>query len=284
MKKRIDVRLLAAAGLCMALLAVPPLAVQVQAAQYAAPQTRPALPGVMSDEIRLDPVAGALYRYGVQGGINRADSTWTENAYTTLRGKLKQAAARGLLNRGQLDYLLARIEEGEAHDDDTVMENGSMMVYCYAASYTGGIQAVRFRRMTVQDYTPQKDGSTFTPTDMTSLELMYLPDNGAFLEVAVNDAQLPAGDATPAEQTQAFLDQLGTTLAGSWTQAAADTGLEYRHTSGVLRVMRFAPDGNAFALTTMLEPEVYGGLDTLNGITTGPDGTVSTLGGDYVLF
>lgn len=156
MKKRIDVRLLAAAGLCMALLAVPPLAVQVQAAQYAAPQTRPALPGVMSDEIRLDPVAGALYRYGVQGGINRADSTWTENAYTTQRGKLKQAAA--------------------------------------------------------------------------------------------------------------------------------DTGLEYRHTSGVLRVMRFAPDGNAFALTTMLEPEVYGGLDTLNGITTGPDGTVSTLGGDYVFF
>ena len=58
-----------------------------------------------------------------------------------------------------------RIEEGEAHDGDTVMENGSMMVYCYAASYTGGIQAVRFRRMTVQDYTPQKDGSTFTPTD-----------------------------------------------------------------------------------------------------------------------
>ena len=114
MKKRIDARLLAAAGLCMALLAVPPLAVQVQAAQYAAPQTRPALPGVMSDEIRLDPVAGALYRYGVQGGINRADSTWTENAYTTLRGKLKQAAARGLLTRDQLDYLLAGIEEGEA--------------------------------------------------------------------------------------------------------------------------------------------------------------------------
>lgn len=68
----------------------------------------------MSDEIRLDPVAGALYRYGVQGGINRADSYWSDNVFTVLRGKLKQAAARGLLSREQLDYLLDRVAEGEA--------------------------------------------------------------------------------------------------------------------------------------------------------------------------
>ena len=69
----------------------------------------------MSDEIRLDPVAGALYRYGVQGGINRADSYWSDNVFTVLRGKLKQAAARGLLSRERLDYLLDRVAEGEAH-------------------------------------------------------------------------------------------------------------------------------------------------------------------------
>ena len=57
---------------CLALLAVPALAVQGQALYYAAPQPRPQVPGVMSDEVRLDPLAGALYRYGVQGGSSRA--------------------------------------------------------------------------------------------------------------------------------------------------------------------------------------------------------------------
>lgn len=47
---------------CLALLAVPALAVQGQALYYAAPQPRPQVPGVMSDEVRLDPLAGALYR------------------------------------------------------------------------------------------------------------------------------------------------------------------------------------------------------------------------------
>ena len=49
----------------------------------------------MSDEIRLDPVAGALYRYGVQGGINQADSYWSDNVFTVLRGKLKQGRRAG---------------------------------------------------------------------------------------------------------------------------------------------------------------------------------------------
>ena len=105
-KQRSNNKFLKIAAVSLALLALPPLAVYGQTVRCRAAQPRPALPGVMSDEIRLDPVAGALYRYGVQGGINRADSYWSDNVFTVLRGKLKQAAARGLLSREQLDYLL----------------------------------------------------------------------------------------------------------------------------------------------------------------------------------
>lgn len=114
-KQRSNNKFLKIAAVSLALLALPPLAVYGQTVRCRAAQPRPALPGVMSDEIRLDPVAGALYRYGVQGGINRADSYWSDNVFTVLRGKLKQAAARGLLSREQLDYLLDRVAEGEAH-------------------------------------------------------------------------------------------------------------------------------------------------------------------------
>uniref|UniRef100_UPI004029AB3F hypothetical protein n=2 Tax=Eubacteriales incertae sedis TaxID=538999 RepID=UPI004029AB3F len=93
---------------CLALLAVPALAVQGQALYYAAPQPRPQVPGVMSDEVRLDPLAGALYRYGVQGGSSTPQSyDITKDVFTVLRGKLRQAAARSLLTNDQLTYLLA---------------------------------------------------------------------------------------------------------------------------------------------------------------------------------
>ena len=108
-KQRSNNKFLKIAAVSLALLALPPLAVYGQTVRCRAAQPRPALPGVMSDEIRLDPVAGALYRYGVQGGINRADSYWSDNVFTVLRGKLKQAAARGLLSREQLDCLLDRV-------------------------------------------------------------------------------------------------------------------------------------------------------------------------------
>lgn len=114
-KQRSNNKFLKIAAVSLALLALPPLAVYGQTVRCRAAQPRPALPGVMSDEIRLDPVAGALYRYGVQGGINQADSYWSDNVFTVLRGKLKQAATRGLLSREQLDYLLDRVAEGEAH-------------------------------------------------------------------------------------------------------------------------------------------------------------------------
>ena len=81
-KQRSNNKFLKIAAVSLALLALPPLAVYGQTVRCRAAQPRPALPGVMSDEIRLDPVAGALYRYGVQGGINQADSYWSDNVFT----------------------------------------------------------------------------------------------------------------------------------------------------------------------------------------------------------
>lgn len=272
------------AAASLALLALPPLAVYGQTARCRAVQPRPAMPGVMSDEIRLDPVAGALYRYGVQGGINRADSYWSDNVFTVLRGKLKQAATRGLLSQAQLDYLLDRVDEGEAHAGPTPLENGSTQVLCYGCSYTGNIQTVSFRMYMVDAYKVTESGEMYSIDDETSIELMYLPGNGAFLEVSVHDEHLPAGDAAPEEQAEAFLTQLDTTLDGSWEQTAAEDGLEYKHTSGVLRVVRYAPDEVDFALCVTLDPDVYGGLDTLSNVVIGPDGTIYTPGGEYGTF
>lgn len=272
------------AAASLALLALPPLAVYGQTARCRAAQPRPAMPGVMSDEIRLDPVAGALYRYGVQGGINRADSYWSDNVFTVLRGKLKQAAARGLLSQAQLDYLLDRVDEGEAHAGLTPLENGSVQVLCYGCSYTGNIQTVSFRMYMVDAYKVTESGKMYSIDDETSIELMYLPGNGAFLEVSVLDNRLPAAESTPEEQAEAFLTQLDTTLDGSWEETAAEDGLEYKHTSGALRVVRYAPDEVDFALCVTLDPDVYGGLDTLSNVVIGPDGTIYTPGGEYGTF
>lgn len=283
-KQRSNNKFLKIAAVSLALLALPPLAVYGQTVRCRAAQPRPALPGVMSDEIRLDPVAGALYRYGVQGGINRADSYWSDNVFTVLRGKLKQAAARGLLSREQLDCLLDRVAEGEAHAGPVQPENGSVQVQCYGCSYTGNIQTVSFRMYTVNAYKVTESGEMYSIDDEMSIELMYLPGNGAFLQVGVLDNRLPAAESTPEEQVQAFLTQLDTTLDGSWEQTATENGLEYKHTSGVLRVVRYAPDEVDFALCVTLDPDVYGGLDTLSNVVIGPDGTIYTPGGEYGTF
>ena len=216
-KQRSNNKFLKIAAVSLALLALPPLAVYGQTVRCRAAQPRPALPGVMSDEIRLDPVAGALYRYGVQGGINRADSYWSDNVFTVLRGKLKQAAARGLLSREQLDCLLDRVAEGEAHAGPVQPENGSVQVQCYGCSYTGNIQTVSFRMYTVNAYKVTESGELYSIDDETSIELMYLPGNGAFLQVSVLDNRLPAAESTPEEQVQAFLTQ----LTQRWTAAGS---------------------------------------------------------------
>jgi len=104
------------------------------------------------------------------------------------------------------------------------------------------------------------------------------------LQVGVLDNRLPAAESTPEEQVQAFLTQLDTTLDGSWEQTTTEDGLEYKHTSGVLRVVRYAPDEVDFALCVTLDPDVYGGLDTLSNVVIGPDGTIYTPGGEYGTF
>lgn len=70
----------------------------------------------MSDEVRLDPLAGALYRYGVQGGSSTPQSyDITKDVFTVIRGKLRQAAARSLLTDDQLTYLLAQLDAGRGY-------------------------------------------------------------------------------------------------------------------------------------------------------------------------
>ena len=174
--------------------------------------------------------------------------------------------------------------EGEAHAGPVQPENGSVQVQCYGCSYTGNIQTVSFRMYTVNAYKVTESGEMYSIDDETSIGLMYLPGNGAFLQVSVLDNRLPAAESTPEEQVQAFLTQLDTTLDGSWEQTTTENGLEYKHTSGVLRVVRYAPDEVDFALCVTLDPDVYGGLDTLNNVVIGPDGTIYTPGGEYGTF
>ena len=133
-------------------------------------------------------------------------------------------------------------------------------------------------------YKVTESGEMYSIDDETSIGLMYLPGNGAFLQVSVLDNRLPAAESTPEEQVQAFLTQLDTTLDGSWEQTTTEDGLEYKHTSGVLRVVRYAPDEVDFALCVTLDPDVYGGLDTLSNVVIGPDGTIYTPGGEYGTF
>ena len=46
----------------------------------------------------------------------------------------------------------------------------------------------------------------------------------------------------------------------------------------------YAPDEVDFALCVTLDPDVYGGLDTLSNVVIGPDGTIYTPGGEYGTF
>ena len=52
----------------------------------------------------------------------------------------------------------------------------------------------------------------------------------------------------------------------------------------MLRAVRYAPDEVDFALCVTLDPDVYGGLDTLSNVVIGPDGTIYTPGGEYGTF
>ena len=194
------------------------------------------------------------------------------------------AEAVVLADRVLLADLVRNLALNAWHAGPVQPENGSVQVQCYGCSYTGNIQTVSFQMYTVNAYKVTESGEMYSIDDETSIGLMYLPGNGAFLQVSVLDNRLPAAESTPEEQVQAFLTQLDTTLDGSWEQTTTENGLEYKHTSGVLRVVRYAPDEVDFALCVTLNPDVYGGLDTLSNVVIGPDGTIYTPGGEYGTF
>ena len=126
----------------LALLALPPLAVYGQTVRCRAAQPRPALPGVMSDEIRLDPVAGALegveyetatlllepgdtlllYTDGVSEAMNPANELFGEER---LLARLKSSAERGMDSAlticQDLDEAVFAFADGAEQSDDITL-------------------------------------------------------------------------------------------------------------------------------------------------------------------
>ena len=171
---------------CLALLAVPALAVQGQALYYAAPQPRPQVPGVMSDEVRLDPLAGALYRYGVQGGASTPQSyDITKDVFTVIRGKLRQAAARSLLTDDQLTYLLAQLDAGaDTNPFQQSLTEGEPNVTYGMVKFTGDLTQVYFDYFIPRDVHETESGGTVCVMDTeTYLVIDYLPDNGPIVDL-----------------------------------------------------------------------------------------------------
>lgn len=281
-KLHIDKKFAATAFLCAALLAVPPLAVKAQALYYAAPQARPEVQGVMSDEVRLDPVAGALYRYGIAGGLSAPRSYGTtELAQTVMSGKLKQAANRGLLSAEQRDYLLDKLAQAETVTPFQPVQEGELRSIFSLTYYEGDVNEVYFALYQPKSVEKADDGTIYYTMDTyTSVEIMYLPDNGAILAFGVNDEDLPAGDGVDAV-TEKFIAQLNTTLPGEWTQEEKPSDnlttrqYVYKHSADVLWVRSSYMDtGYDFSVSVALEPMAYGGMDVLNGVITNPFGQV----------
>ena len=269
---------------CLALLAVPALAVQGQALYYAAPQPRPQVPGVMSDEVRLDPLAGALYRYGVQGGSSTPQSyDITKDVFTVIRGKLRQAAARGLLTDDQLTYLLAQLDAGaDTNPFQQSLTEGEPNVTYGMVKFTGDLTQVYFDYFIPRDVHETESGSTACVMDTeTYLVIDYLPDNGPIVDLSIHDENYPAGEDLDTV-TQNFIAQLDTTIPGHWQQTTTpedDPTYQryiYAHDSGVLRVTSHHIHQQDFSLTVMLEPEVYGSLYTLNSLAHDPYGQTYT--------
>lgn len=281
-KPRIDKKFAVTAVLCAALLAVPPLAVGAQALYYNAPQTRPAVAGVMSDSVRLDPVAGALYRYGIVGGLS-GPATYgdTKTAPTVMSGKLRQAFNRGLLNEAQWTYLKQKLDEAEKVTPFQPVEEGELRSLFSLTYYEGGVTEVAFSLYQPGEITKTENGDlSYTMVTYTSVDIMYLPDNGAILLLAVDDKELPAGDDLETA-TENFITQLNTTLPGEWTQDekpgdnTTTRQYIYRHSADVLWVRAcYFDTGYAFSMSVSLEPEAYGGMDALNGLLVNDYGQV----------
>ena len=206
---------------CLALLAVPALAVQGR--RFTTPRPSPALqvPGVMSDEVRLDPLAGALYRYGVQGGSSTPQSyDITKDVFTVIRGKLRQAAARSLLTDDQLTYLLAQLDAGaDTNPFQQSLTAGEPNVTYGMVKFTGDLTQVCFDYFIPRGCTHETEAAappaSWTPE--TYLVIDYLPDNGPIVDLSIHDENYPAGEDLDTV-TQNFIAQLNTTIPGQWRQ------------------------------------------------------------------
>lgn len=282
-KLSLDAKFIITSLFCLALLAVPALAVQGQALYYAAPRPRPQVLGVMSDEVRLDTVASALYRYGVQGGASAPQSYGDpQDAPTILRGKLRQAAARGLMTDDQLAYLLAQLDAAERVTPfaQSITEGEPHAVY--GLVQFDGLTQVYFDYFIPKDVHETESGGTACVMDTeTYLVLSYLPNNGPIVLLSVHDENYPAGESLDTV-TQSFIAQLDTTLPGQWQQTTTpedDPTYQryiYAHDSGVLRVTSHHIHRQDLSLTVTLEPEAYGGLYALNNLTIDPYGMLYT--------
>ena len=281
-KLRIDKKFALTAALCAALLAVPPLSIGAQTLYYNAPQARPEVAGVMSDSVRLDPVAGALYRYGIAGGLS-GPTTYgdTQTAQSVMSGKLRQAANRGLLSEEQWAYLKEKLNEAVETTPFQPAEEGKLASLFALIYYEGGVTEVSFSLYTPGEITKVgEDSYSYSMLTYTSVDIMYLPNNGAILQISVDDKELPGGDDLETV-TENFITQLDTTLPGAWTQDEKPSDnltarqYIYRHSADVLWVRSCYYDtGYAFTMSVALEPDAYGGMDALNGLMVNDYGQI----------
>ena len=242
-KSTIDRRFWLTAALCAALLAVPSLAVQARDRQYDTALPRPEVPGVMTDEQRLDPTVSALYKQQVLSNNGYSLSEENSHKYPQMQGKLRQANRRGLLSERQLDYLLALVDSTQAAEEaDTGENHYPGLNYCTVHTDEAGIEHLELANCSA----PAEDiASPDVAVRVDNyLYISYLPNNGPILQLCVNGS-MPADDVEPATLMERFTSQLNLTIPGEWEQdsdtvyfnRAADLTASNYHTAGKRNLM-----------------------------------------------
>ena len=242
-KSTIDRRFWLTAALCAALLAVPSLAVQARDRQYDTALPRPEVPGVMTDEQRLDPTVSALYKQQVLSNNGYSIGEENSHKYTQMQGKLRQANRRGLLSERQLDYLLALVDSTQAAEEaDTGEYHYPGLNYCTVHTDEAGIEHLELANCSA----PAEDiASPDVAVRVDNyLYISYLPNNGPILQLCVNGG-MPADDVEPATLMERFTSQLNLTIPGEWVQdsdtvyfnRAADLTASNYHTAGQRNLM-----------------------------------------------
>ena len=242
-KSTIDRRFWLTAALCAALLAVPSLAVQARDRQYDTALPRPEVPGVMTDEQRLDPTVRALYTQQVLSNNGYSLSEENSHKYPQMQGKLRQANRRGLLSERQLDYLLALVDSTQAAEEaDTGEYHYPGLNYCTVHTDEAGIEHLELANCSA----PAEDiASPDVAVRVDNyLYISYLPNNGPILQLCVNGS-MPADDVEPATLMERFTSQLNLTIPGEWEQdsdtvyfnRAADLTASNYHTAGKRNLM-----------------------------------------------